>query len=154
MKVTRNRCKPKGKTNGHKTSPRMVRIILKELKALKARTEGKTYSVIADEVGYASRGAAYNAVMSGLDRTVAEPTEKMRKIELTRLDGLHAAYWILAIKGDIEAAKFVLKIQDRRARLMGLDIQGSDEKPEVHRFIVEVSEMNGNNGGDPTPGQA
>jgi hypothetical protein len=42
-------------------------------------------------------------------------------LELMRLERLHAAVWPQAIRGDVNAVDRVLRIMERRARLLGLD---------------------------------
>jgi hypothetical protein len=45
----------------------------------------------------------------------------MRTQEGMRLDRLQRAYWPAALGGDVGAARLVLRVIDRRARLFGLD---------------------------------
>ena len=128
-----------------------MKVLQREVSALTLRMEGKTFEEIAAALGYANRSCAYAAVMAALERNIDEPTAEMRNLELKRLDKMLAGLWPSASKGNGLAVDRALKIMARRARLMGLDIEGSDDRPEVHRFIVEVSERNGGNGGSPTP---
>jgi hypothetical protein len=60
-----------------------------------------------------------------LDQMVAEPCERLRKLELLRLDELQTAYYEKALAGDIACLDRVMTIMVRRARLAGLDIQPS-----------------------------
>lgn len=46
----------------------------------------------------------------------------MRELDLRRLDSLLLTYWPLAKGGDTDALDRVLKILQRRAKLLGLDL--------------------------------
>ena len=93
----------------------------KWVKALELRKAGASYEQIARQLGYASTSGAYDAVMGALKATLSEPTAEVRKIEVERLDRLMLAFWQRAVGGDAEALTQVLKIMDRRSRLLGLD---------------------------------
>jgi hypothetical protein len=56
-----------------------------------------------------------------MTRTLKQPTDELREIELDRLDRLQRGIWERAKDGDIRAIDAVLRIIDRRARLLGLD---------------------------------
>jgi|SRR5579871_1043612 len=104
-----------------KASKRRVEARLKQRRAMEMRLAGASYQKIADELGYSGTAGSYKAVMSAMDETIREPAEKLRPLELDRLDGLLETWYPLARAGDEKAADIVLKIQARRARLLGLD---------------------------------
>jgi hypothetical protein len=59
-------------------------------------------------------------------RTLQQPAEELRDAEIDRLDRLQRAHWFDAIgtkdtPPNIKAGEFILKIIDRRAKLLGLD---------------------------------
>lgn len=58
-----------------------------------------------------------------MDSRVADAVEQHRTLELTRLDALQTALWEKAMNGDVKAALGVLRIIERRSRLLGLDKQ-------------------------------
>lgn len=94
------------------------------LQALELRKAGASYEAIARACGYASKGAAYNAVQRELQRTMQEPADDVRQLEIMRLDDLYRAMVPKALKGDRDSTWYVdrcLAIMDRRARLLGLD---------------------------------
>jgi hypothetical protein len=91
------------------------------LKALALRREGLPYRVIAERLDWADESSARYAVTRLLDRTEAEEVAEMRCIEGERLDELQRTHWAAALAGDLDAAKMVLKVMERRARLFGLD---------------------------------
>lgn len=94
----------------------------RELQVLELRRAGGTWSDIARVVGYNDASAARKAYVRVTDRTLRESAEEARELELDRLDRLMAPYWGPATRqGDRKAAEFVLKVIDRRAKLLGLD---------------------------------
>lgn len=111
--------------------------------AARLRARGLTYEQIAADLGFSDKGAAHHAVQRALTEAVKEPADELRQLELVRLDEMHRA--ALAV---MEATHFVvdkgavvewdgaplvddspvlaavdrlLKVQDRRAKLLGLD---------------------------------
>jgi hypothetical protein len=118
--------------------------------AARLRSRGWSYGRIAAELGYSDDAAAYRAVQRVLVETVAEPAAELRQIELARLDVLYeAALGVLerehlaiangkvvydfGSSGDgegkqvlddapvLQAIDRCLRIQERRAKLLGLD---------------------------------
>ena len=83
---------------------------------------------VARAVGYISGPVAQMAVTAYLQKAVAESGPQYRQLalqtELDRFDALQAAWWQRALNGDIQAAKVILQISDRRARLEGFDQAG------------------------------
>lgn len=94
---------------------------LRAAQALTYRMSGKSYEVIATLCGYADRSGAYRAIQRELQRTIQEPAEETRTLEVRRLDALYEAMEAKALKGDTWSVDRCLKIMERRAMLLGLD---------------------------------
>jgi hypothetical protein len=94
----------------------------RELKVLELRRAGLTWQRIAEQVGYADHSGAYLAYKRALKRVLQQPAEELRQAEIDRLDRLQLAAWPNAMKGDNSAIATVLRIMERRAKLMGLDM--------------------------------
>lgn len=60
----------------------------------------------------------------------AETTEENRQLQIERLDGLLKKYYPLAESGSLAAAAMVLSIEQRRSKLLALDL------PEVKKLDV------------------
>ena len=93
----------------------------RQAQALTLRLTGASYEQIAQVLHYYDRAGAWKAVEKALERTIQEPADKVRAIELARLDR-----WLLAINaqiatGSLDAVDRGLKIMARRAALLGLD---------------------------------
>ncbi len=82
---------------------------------------GVGYRRIAEQVGYQGPSGAFQAVESALKKTISEPSDALRQLELERLDTLQMAAWPLAVGGQVGAIERVLKVIERRAKLLGLD---------------------------------
>ena len=113
-----------------KTAPGKIRAHEKASRALELRLAGKSFDAIAAELGYANRSGAFHAVDGLLKARIAEATEnadELRKLDLERLDAMALALWPKASKGDGPSIDRLLRIQERRAKLLGLDAPAKQE---------------------------
>jgi hypothetical protein len=62
------------------------------------------------------------------------PVVVLDRLEVERLDALHAAHWPMAMAGDLKSAALVLRAMDQRIRLLGLD-----QRPAGGRVAGPVS---------------
>lgn len=91
------------------------------VKALDLRLTGMSYRAIAEALGVSDHSTIAQRVAIALKAIVKEPAEAVLKMELERLDVLQHGLWEKAREGDLMALDRALKIQDRRARYLGLD---------------------------------
>lgn len=125
---------PKRGGNRRKSSADMIDAALRQTEALRLRQSGSTFAEIAEALGYSDPSGARNAVMAALRENVSEPNAEMRALELARLDALHAALWPAAMGGDLPSVDRVLKLMERRAKILGLDATpkaGEDDLDEL-----------------------
>jgi orotate phosphoribosyltransferase-like protein len=94
----------------------------RRVKAVELKTAGLTYAQVAQELGYTSRGTAYNIVAKALRDQTAEAVTDLRDLENARLDALQLALWDAAMTGDITAAVAIVKIVKARVHLNGLEL--------------------------------
>ena len=99
----------------------------REAECLRLRRGGLTLDEIAKQVGYANPGSVHKALERANARIVRDDIEQIRALEEDRLDTLQAANWGKAMKGDFQAGTLVLRIMDRRAKLLGLDMPFKQE---------------------------
>jgi hypothetical protein len=97
-------------------------------RALELRARGLSYEEIAREVGYTSRATAHNVITQALESRQAENVEHLRRLELDRLDGMHASLWPRAMDGHVPSVLALLRVIDLRTRLLGLAPAGSGGK--------------------------
>ena len=93
----------------------------RKARSVELALQGVPYDDIAREVGYSNRGTAWRTVTKALRERVDEAVEEYRQTELARLDALQLGLWDKATSGDIPSANAVLKIMEKRMRLLGLD---------------------------------
>ena len=97
------------------------------------RLAGAGWQQIADQLGYASRGAACEDYRRACAQSKAEldrSVEELRREDLDRIERLQLAYWPQALSGTQRAGEFVLKLMERRARLLQLDA------PVLHEVLT------------------
>jgi len=104
------------------------------------RIQGFTFDQIAADVGFNGPSGAWQAYERIKNDMIFESVDEARKLELMRLDELQFSLWDRAINGDLPAANCVLKIMDRRAKLLGLD---KPEKVEVNKWDFTGEDIEG-----------
>jgi hypothetical protein len=111
-------------------TPHGVRRIQRRADALTLRADGHTFDSIGDELGI-TRQAAQQLVTRAISDLPKESIAEVRALESLRLDALQAAIWADALAGDVRAVDRVLRIMERRARMLGLDLQQADSRERV-----------------------
>ena len=115
----RNRDNSRGKT-------RDVNAVTRVHTAIQLYAQHLSWDDIAARAGYASRGAAHNAVMREMDRVVVKDIDELRTQELHMLNIMHSEVWDLFMdrknKGRLFAADRILAISERRSKLLGMDV--------------------------------
>ena len=110
----------------------------REARVFELRIQGSTFDQIANEVGYSGPSGAWQAYQRVKSEFIYESVDESRQLELMRLDELQVAVWDRAINGELPAAHCVLKIMDRRAKLLGLD---KPEKVEVNKWDFNAEDL-------------
>lgn len=134
---------------------------LRDIEATKLRAAGLDYDEIAAELGFSNRGNAYRAVERCLAAARAEPAETVTKLELERLDEMWRNAKAVLDRNHItvsngriiydddgkpviddapvlQAIDRMLRIQERRSRLLGLD---APTKSRVEVITDDVAQM-------------
>ncbi len=108
-----------------KTSVKQLAANERGRQALELRKGGVGFAQIAQQLGYRTPSGAYDAVRAALKRTEQEPADEVRRIACERLDRLLFAVWKRALDindpHQLDCIDRALKIEQRRARLLGLD---------------------------------
>ena len=124
-----------------RTSPRRIAAVEKQWKAVQLRKAGTPFELIAKELGYKTRQHAFYSVEAALRKTLQEPSNELRTLDVQRLDTMIQQLWLFVIAPTVKAvpigggnvamqvwdeAKFhavtvVLRVMERRAKLLGLD---------------------------------
>lgn len=117
-----------------------VEAVDRHFKALELRKKGLSYVDIAKELGYKSAQTAHAAVKSGLKKTLAEPANELRTLELNRLDEALKAIWAKVLEGDYKAIDRLILISKRRGELLGLD---APIKQQSHVLELTPTDLKG-----------
>lgn len=121
----------------NRSSPTALQRRQQAQQALDMRLEGKSYVKIADALAYSGPGAVYNAVQRLMDAHEVESIDELRRVECARMDEMLAGLWPAATTGNKDAVEAVVKIQTRRAKLLGLDKpQRVDVRVELRRILL------------------
>lgn len=141
----------------------------RDAEAAQLRAEGKTYDQIAEALDFSDRSLARRSVERALAATVREPADELRQLELIRLDAL----WVEAVKvmttehitvnngrvievdgvplkddgPTLSAIDRLLKIMERRAKLVGLDSATKVEVLSVDALDREIAKLTAELGG-------
>lgn len=136
----------------------------RDAEAARLRARGRSYLAIATELGYVDHAGARKAVQRALVAIVAEPAEEVRALQLEQLDRLTAAALAVLernhvtvshgriIRDDedkpllddgpvLTAIDRLLKIQERRAKLLGLDAPARHEVVTLDALDTEIEQL-------------
>jgi hypothetical protein len=108
----------RGAAKGHRE-----RTVLRQAAALRLRTAGASYRQIGEQLG-TSAVQAWRDVGFALGEVVERRNEDavaLRTLELERLDRLTLALWPKAQKAHVDAVRALVRVSERRCRLLGLD---------------------------------
>jgi hypothetical protein len=131
-------------TSESKASQRRVKAAKRRTEALELRLAGYTYAQIGERLG-CSLQRAHRIVTQEFERLTKERTDAAQALvsqELERLERLHRAHWDKALAGDMEATDRIIKLMNRRAKLLGLDVPTTlgvnvNKVPPVMLNVVE-----------------
>lgn len=141
-----------------------IESVQRDAEAARLRGRGWSYQRISDELGYGNRSNAHRAIAKVMAGTIAEPAEEAREFQLSQLDDMTAvAFEILeannyvvsdgrivrdengqAIRDPemvLKALDRLIKIQERRAKLLGIDAPKRSEVVTVDWLSAQVAEL-------------
>lgn len=78
-------------------------------------------------------------VRSVIESAPLETPDELRRLEAARLDEMLASVAEGILAGDLNAVAAALRIQERRARLLGLDLKGGDAGGAGKPRIIEAA---------------
>ena len=116
-------------------------LLKRDARVYELRIQGLTFEAIASEVGFGGPSGAWQAYQRIRSEIIIESLEDSRQLELMRLDELQVALWDRAVDGELPAAHAVLKIMDRRAKLLGLDRPEKVEINQIEEWPVDLKEQ-------------
>lgn len=135
----------------------------RDAEACRLKSRSLSYRQIAVQLGFSDHTNARRAVERALAATVVEPAAELRQIELMKLDALEQAalavlerQHVTVSKGEVvrhdgelliddgpvlQAIDRLVKIQDRRAKLVGLDAPQRLEVITIDAIDAEIARL-------------
>lgn len=89
-------------------------------RCLELRLAGATYEDIGEVVGR-HKANVYRRIKKAIQDIPKSEVEELRALELERLSRVQRSVWRQALEGHMGAVDRVIKISERRSRLLGLD---------------------------------
>jgi hypothetical protein len=109
---------PNGRPSGKAPKPETID---REQQVVSLRRQGYTWEGISNEVGYLSPSSSREAFLRASRRVLREDLEEVRNLELDRLDFALKSIWTGVEAGDTQAINTMLKIMERRSKMLALD---------------------------------
>jgi hypothetical protein len=100
---------------------REIELFHKEIQVMDLRQAGHTWDQISKALGYKDPMASRRIFQGAFAKAVIPKIEEVRSIESNRLDKITLILWPLVEQGDIKAIETVIKLMERRAKMLGLD---------------------------------
>jgi hypothetical protein len=127
-----------------RASARRIKAVQRRTEAVELRVAGLTYREIGERL-QCSTAMAHKIVTEELQRLTRERAQAagtLSQLENERLDRLHTALWPQAAAGDMDAVNTILRLMNRRAKLLGLDVPATlgvnvNRLPTVPLTVVE-----------------
>tara|TARA_R110000824_G_scaffold392619_1_gene591138 strand:+ start:74 stop:481 length:408 start_codon:yes stop_codon:yes gene_type:complete len=130
-----------GSPKGHKAAK-----AVRQQRALDMRMLGFSYRAIAKDCGV-TEGTSYRDVQSAiasLDVIKKDKAERLRDMELMRLDHMTQRLAADVQRGDTKAITTEVRIMDRRAKLLGLDEPTKAEMSGPVKFTLDIGTLGEN----------
>jgi hypothetical protein len=127
------------KPPNRRTSARHIQAMDRTERALELRIAGKSLRYIATMLGI-SHQSVHELIQRAMSVKIDQPAAELRRLEVERLDAIFDA--LFEQRGHPETARTLVKVMERRAKLLGLDaptkteITGILENPILDRESV------------------
>lgn len=134
--------------NGSGSAPGVrERVVARQAESFKLRLAGCTYQQIGERFGVSAMQSWRDCrlVLDQIVKERNESAEQLRALELERLDRVSLSLWPFVSKGSAEHARAMIRVSERRCRLLGLDL-GKGElvvvaPPPSNPFAQEVERL-------------
>ena len=112
-------------------------------RAFELRKAGLSYRRIADQLGYSHEAVRQdiNGMLNTITTETADNARELVALELARLDDMTVALWPEARHGDRKAIDSVLRIMERRAKLLGFDANPITKSVTVSVTPEQIASM-------------
>lgn len=130
-----------------RTTRSRIDVARRRAKLLELRRAGLTYAEIVrdhPDLGYRSPAAAAQDGVRAINAVLSDPARDVLALELSRLDALTQGLWPKARRGDNLSVDRVLRVMERRAKLLGLDYgdrnTDASDAEEVRGMLGDLAE--------------
>ena len=116
---------------------------VRQQRALDMRMLGYSYRAIAKDTGV-TEGTSYSDVqsaLSSLDEVKKVKAERLRELELLKMDHAETRLAQQINNGDIKAILAMVRISERRAKLAGLDAPIKSEMLGPMKFTLDIGTL-------------
>ena len=114
---------------------------VREAKCLELRQAGYNFQAIADVLGV-THTTAMRCYHRALERLPGvENREELRELEAARLDTLLTKRWNAALRGEEPAFGQVMKVLERRAKLLGLDEPAAPNVTIIFKLLSQLKAL-------------
>jgi len=123
-----------------KNTSKKLCVVQKQQQAVMFRMQNLTFQQISERLGV-SVSQAHRYVQNSLKdlaEKLSEDTQALRELHRQRLDRMAAGLWPAAETGNTQAITTMLKLMEREAVLLGLDVPSA--KREEHTRYDEIAE--------------
>lgn len=103
-------------------------------RCLELRLAGATYEDIGDVVGR-HKANVYRRIKKAIQEIPKSEVDELRALESERLSRVQRSVWRQALEGHLGAVDRVIKISERRSRLLGLD---SPQRVDLEASSVDI----------------
>jgi AraC-like DNA-binding protein len=109
-------------------------VAVREQQVLKLRTQGYEFEEIARQTGYKDKSGAYKAYKRAVAAIPKPQAQEELQSSLMRLNAAIKALWAKVERGDTFAVERLISIEERRARLLGLDAKA--DQPATGQVLI------------------
>lgn len=111
----------------------------RDVRALELITEGKTYDEAARILGYTDGSSAYKAARRAVERREFAAADQFRYMHIERAQAFRRSLWpLLSIpERAARAVEVLVKVDEREAKLLGLDAPEPTPPPVVVTVVFE-----------------
>lgn len=107
--------------------------------ALILQRQGKSLWEVAHALGLSQQQTStyIREALNEAQQLIDEASKReLLAMELQRLDALQDAHWGQATSGDVRSAEFILKVIDKRSKMLGLVTEDDQSNQTVQAIIV------------------
>lgn len=116
---------------------------VRRAEALRLRQEGWAYIEIAEKFGVSKTSIVKDVQreLEDVGKVGGERAREIRTLELARLDKMQRHIWFRVQAGDAQAILTVLRIMERRSRLLGIDLAPEPVQQVVNLLTIKDPKM-------------